>query len=170
MVDWVVNLVPIFKALHIAALSLWCGGLLVLPFMLARHDPNMLAEDYRIIRRATHITYTTFVTPAAVIAVIAGTWLIFMREVFVPWLFAKLAFVALLVVAHAWIGYILVRVAEEPGHHKPPHPVLPGLAVAIPAVAILFIVLAKPAFDWLTFPDWLLEPRGGQLPFDVPSR
>ncbi|PYE85020.1 CopD family protein [Pseudoroseicyclus aestuarii] len=170
MIDWIVATVPIFKAVHIAGLLIWCGGLLVLPLMLARHGPSIMADDYRLIRRASHVTYTNVVTPAAVIAVIAGTWLIFLRQVFEPWLFAKLAFVALLVVVHAWIGHILVKVAEIPEEHKPPHPALPITAALIAMVSILAFVLAKPDLGWITFPDWLLEPRGGQLPFAVPSR
>lgn len=170
MVDWLISTIPIFKVVHIAALVIWCGGLLALPLMLARHTPDVLADDYRIVRHATHITYTLCVTPAAVIAVIAGTWLIFLREAFVPWLFAKLAFVALLVVAHAWIGHVVAKVAEEPDCHRPPPPFLPIIAVLLPMIAILTLVLAIPALDWIVFPDWLLEPRSGQLPFDVPSR
>ena len=101
---------------------------------------------------------------------IAGTWLIFLREAFVPWLFAKLAFVALLVMVHAWIGHILAKTGEEPGKDNPPHPLLPVTAVLLPLTVILTLVLAKPAFDWIEFPGWLLEPRGGQLPFEIPSR
>lgn len=170
MIDWLISIIPIFKVVHIAALVVWCGGLLALPLMLYRHDPTMPVENYRLLRPAMHIVYTMCVTPAAVIAVIAGTWLVFLREAFVPWLFAKLAFVALLVVAHAWIGHILTRIAEEPGQHTPPRPFLPITAAFLPMLAILALVLAKPAFDWIVFPDWMLEPRGGQLPFEVPSR
>ncbi len=170
MIDWLVSIVPIFKGVHIAALAVWCGGLVALPFMLRRHDPAVVAADYRLIRRATHLTYTICVTPAAVIAVIAGTWLIFLRETFSSWLYAKLVLVALLVAAHAWIGRTLVKVAEEPGKHTPPQPYLPTAAVLLLVIGILALVLAKPALAWLTFPDWLLEPRDGQLIFDVPSR
>lgn len=170
MVEWLVPAVPIFKVVHIAALILWCGGLLALPVMFARHDPAMMLDEYRLIRRAMHITYTLCVTPAAVIAVIAGVWLIFLRETFVPWLFAKLAFVALLVAAHVWIGHIVTEVGEEPDDHRPPPPLLPISAVLIPVFVILTLVLAKPVLDWIEFPEWMLEARGGQLPFDVPSR
>ncbi len=170
MTDLFVSTVPFLKAVHFAALALWCGGLMVLPLMLARHDPAVVADDYRLIRRATHITYTACVTPAAVIAVIAGTWLIFLRGVFVPWLFAKLAFVMLLVAAHAWIGHILTRVAEEPGEHTPPDPRLPIAAAAMPVVAILVLALAKPTLSWITIPDWASQPRGDQLLLEVPSR
>lgn len=152
------------------ALGIWCGGLIVLPLMLSRHDPAILQDDYRIIRHSTHLTYTTVVTPAAVIAVIAGTWLIFLRQAFVPWLFAKLAFVALLLVLHAWIGHSIVRLAEEPGDHETPNPYLPIAGVLVCTTVILLLVLGKPGFDWLDFPQWLQSPRDGQLPFDVPRR
>lgn len=164
------GVVPFFKAAHIAALIIWGGGLVALPLMLSRHDPAVSAEDYTIIRRATHLTYTLCVTPAAVIAVIAGTWLIFLREVFTPWLYAKLLFVALLVVAHAWVGHTVARVAEKPGEHVPPEPWLPIAAILLPVVAILVLVLGKPGLAFIEFPEWLREPRGRQLLFDVPSR
>jgi uncharacterized membrane protein len=169
VIDWLLALIPIFKVAHIAALLVWCGGLLILPVMLARHDPSVLPGDYTHIRRATHAIYTFCVTPAAVIAVIAGTWLVFLREAFVPWFYAKITFVSMLVAAHAWIGHILTKIAEEPGTHTPPHPSLPMIAVLGPLFAILVLVLAKPHLGWLEFPDWLLAPRSGHLPFDVPS-
>lgn len=170
MTEWLLATVPLLKGVHIAALVLWCGGLLALPLMLSRHDPAVSQDDYRRIRRATHLTYTVCVTPAALVAVIAGTWLIFFREVFVPWLYAKLLFVAGLAAAHAWIGHLLVQVAETPGRHRPPEPHLPIAAVLVPALAILVLVLGKPDLGTIPLPDWLREPRGGQLLFDVPRR
>jgi uncharacterized membrane protein len=170
MIEWLISTIPIIKGVHIAALVIWCCGLLALPLMLGRHHPETTVDEYSQIRRATHITYTLCVTPAAVLTVIAGTWLIFLREAFVPWLFAKLAFVALLVVAHAWIGHILARGGEDPTHHQPPKAIYPVTAALLSMLVILTLVLAKPAFDWVVFPDWLLEPRGGHLPFDVPNR
>ena len=170
MLEWLYAAVPFIKAIHIGALCLWCGGLLALPMMLARHEQGVSSEDYRLIVRATHHTYTLCVTPAAVIAVIAGTWLIFLREVFVPWLYAKLAFVALLVLVHAWVGHMVALVAEAPAEHKPPRPLFPTLAAGAPMIAILVLVLAKPALEWIALPGWLLEPRGGQLLFEIPRR
>ena len=112
--------------------------------MLSRHDPANNREDYVRISRATHLTYTMAVTPAAIIAVVAGTWLIFLREALVPWLYAKLLFVALLVGAHAWIGHIIVSVAETRERHRPPAPYLPLMVVLVPMLAILTLVLGKP--------------------------
>jgi protoporphyrinogen IX oxidase len=168
--EWILATVPYLKAVHIAALFLWCGGLLAMPLMLTRHDPAHSQEDYRRIRSATHLTYTMMVTPAAVAAVIAGTWLIFLREAFVPWLYAKLFFVVVLVGAHAWIGHIVVSVAETTGRHRPPPAYLPIAVLLTPMAAILVLVLGKPELGGIAFPDWLTEPRGGQLPFEMPRR
>ena len=71
MIDWIAPAVPLFKAAHIIGLIVWVGGLLTLPLMLARHDPAVSTEDYRVIRQGSHLTYTLVVTPAAVTAVIA---------------------------------------------------------------------------------------------------
>ena len=170
MIDWLVPAVPLFKAAHIIGLVIWCGGLLALPLMLTRHDPAISVQDYRTIRTASHLTYTMIVTPAAVIAVIAGTWLIFLREVYVPWMFAKLAVVAALVMAHGWVGHVVAKIGEEPSEHTPPPAWLPIALVLVPMLIILTLVLAKPVLGWVAFPDWLTEPRSGQLLFDTPRR
>ncbi|UOA16461.1 CopD family protein [Sulfitobacter dubius] len=169
MSDLYSGLITLFKSAHIAALLLWCGGLLVLPLMLSRHDPAVTPEDYKRIRRATHTTYAIVVTPAAIIAVVAGTWLIFLTEAFVPWFYAKLVFVAALAAAHAWIGHQVVQVAEKPDERKTAPAFITLAAAMVPIVSILFLVLGKPDLSGVTLPDWLLSPRNGQLPFDVPK-
>jgi len=163
-------LVPHLKALHLAMLLFWCGGLFALPVMLARHDPAIGQADYARIRRATHYAYTFCITPAAVLAIASGTGLIFLREVFVTWMFAKLVLVATLVGFHVWIGYVLVAVAEREGAHRAPRPALPLLLLLGAVLAILTVVLAKPELGEIPMPGWLTEPRGHQLPFDVPRR
>jgi protoporphyrinogen IX oxidase len=169
VIDWLISTTPLFKAVHIAGLAMWCAGLLALPLMLARHDPSMPLVDYRLMRRASHITYASVVTPAAVLTVIAGTWLIFLRETFTPWLYAKLVFVALLVAAHGWIGHGVVQIGENPSEHTPPPSYLPIIAVMIPVLAILYLVLAKPGLGWISIPDWLTAPRENQSFFEVPN-
>lgn len=170
MIWWLDPIVPHLKALHIAMLGLWCAGLFAMPLMLARHDPAIGQADYDRIRRATHYGYTLVITPAAILAIASGTVLIFVREVFEVWLYAKLVFVALLVAFHGWVGHILVAVAETEGSHTPPEPLTPLLLLLIPILAILTLVLAKPELGEIPLPGWLEEPRGVQLPFDVPRR
>lgn len=170
MIGWLEPVVPHLKALHIAALALWTAGLFALPLMLARHDPAIGQSDYARIRRATHYGYTLVITPAAVTAIASGTLLVFLREVFVTWMFAKLVFVALLVAFHAWVGHTIVAVAETEGEHRTPEPLMPLLLLLVPVLGILTLVLAKPELREIPLPGWLMEPRGGQLPFDVPRR
>lgn len=170
MIPWLESVIPHLKALHIATLSLWCAGLFALPLMLARHDPAIGQVDYVRIRRATHYGYTFWISPAGIVAIATGTLLIFLREVFTLWMFAKLVFVALLVAFHAWVSYIIVAVAETPGSHTPPKPLRPALLLTCVILAILALVLGKPDLGGIPMPDWLSEPWDLQLPFDVPRR
>lgn len=162
--------IPHLKSLHIGMLVIWCAGLFALPLMLARHDPAIGQADYARIRRATHYAYAFVITPAAVIAIASGTGLIFLRGVFFTWLFAKLVFVAAMVGFHVWIGYVLVEVAERRGVHKVPRATMPLLLLMVPITCVLVLVLAKPDLEQIPLPDWLYEPLGNQLPFEVPRR
>ncbi|WP_207101317.1 CopD family protein [Paracoccus shandongensis] len=164
MIPWLDPVIPHLKALHVIALALWVGGLFGLPVMLSRHDPAIGQADFTRIRLASHISYVWVVTPAAVTAIVAGTWLIFLREVFVPWMFAKLVFVALLIGFHAWIGHHIVQVGESDGHHRTPRPLVPLLVLLVPVLAVLVLVLLKPPLGGIPIPGWLAEPLGRQLP------
>jgi putative membrane protein len=169
-VSWAEALTPHLKALHVGFLALWIAGLLALPRMLARHDPAIGQADFARIRRATHYGYIYGVTPAAVLAIASGTGLIFLREVFTPWMFVKLVLVAGVVALHAWVGHTLIAVAETEGSHEPPGPLVPTAALIVAVLLILGLVLAKPNLEQISVPGWLLEPLGAQLPFDVPRR
>lgn len=168
--SWVEALVPHIRALHLAFLALWIAGLLAMPRMLARHEGSMVTAEYALIRRATHYTYVWGVTPAAVLAIASGTALIFLREVFTPWIFAKLVLVAGLVAVHAWVGHTIIAVAETEGEHDPPGAMVPTVITLALVVAILLLVLAKPELEEITLPSWLMSPLGRHLPFDVPNR
>jgi protoporphyrinogen IX oxidase len=162
-------LIPHLKALHVGLMAVWMAGLAALPAMLARHDRAVGQSDFARIRRATHYGYIGLVTPAAVLTVVTGTTLIFLREVFTGWMFAKLIGVAALVTLHAWVGHTIVAVAETEGRHEPPGPVLPALILCTLAGCVLLLVLAKPELDELPVPQWLAQPLGRELPFDVPN-
>lgn len=158
-------MIAALKFLHIAALSIWCAGLVGLPLVLAKHDPGDEQLDYARLRVLTHQAYVGVVTPAAVIAIAMGTALIFMRDAFVPWMFAKLVMVGVLVLIHAWIGHITLTLGERQGRYGSPR-VWPLIAISMTAmVATLILVLGKPVLneEWLA-PGWLLEPQGQPLP------
>ncbi len=157
-------IITLVKALHIAALILWCAGLIALPLVLAKHDEGEAQADYARLRRITHYGYTRIVTPAAVVAIAAGTALIFLRGAFVPWMFAKLVAVGLLVALHALIGHTVVQMSERRGDYVPPS-AAPLLAATMAfMIAVLLLVLGKPQMPDLT-PRWLDTPQHHQLPF-----
>lgn len=159
-------ILALVKGLHIVALVLWCAGLVALPLVLSKHDIGEEQAEYARLRRITHYGYTRIVTPAAVVAIAAGTVLLFLRSVFVPWMFAKLVAVGLLVVLHGLVGHVVVLMSERRGEYAPPSSVpLLGVAMAT-MVAVLLLVLAKPGVPDLT-PDWLEQPRNRHLPLEA---
>lgn len=164
------QLVLHLKAVHVLTLLVWCGGVIALPLMLSRHSAAINQADYARVRRYTHFGYTLVVTPAAVLAVVTGTALVFLREVFFPWLFLKLVFVGGLVLAHGWVGHVITVMEETHGAGLPPHPALQAIAAFIPILAILLLVLAKPSFHGIEFPEWAMQSRGGHLPLLAPNR
>lgn len=168
-------MIAALKAVHIAAMLCWCAGLIALPMLLISYRGARRQTRYTEFRLLTHYGYVGFATPAAVIAVVAGTALIFAAQVFDLWFLAKLAFVSLMALTHAWIGHLI----EQSGLRRPgmpvaggtsrgyamPHPVI-ALLIAVPSMAaVLWLVLAKPDLSWTAdlMPRILLAPRG-QLP------
>ena len=151
------------KFLHITTLLVWCGGLLLLPLLLARADNPVRAGEAARLRIFAHFGYNFCVSPAAVLATIAGGSLIFARWVFEPWMFAKLALIGGLVVLHTYVGHCVARLGEE-GYVRPAVPpallLSAGLAIM---TAILLVVLAKPHLDAALMPDWLQQPLNRQL-------
>ncbi len=154
------------KGLHIAALILWCAGLVALPLVLSKHDVAEEQADYARLRRITHYGYTRIVTPAAVIAIAAGTALIFLRGVFEPWLFAKLVAVGLLVALHGLTGHVVVLMSERRGTYAPPSSKPMIVITLLTMTAVLLLVLGKPAVPDL-IPAWLEAPQDRHLPFEA---
>ena len=167
---WLEEIVPHVKALHLSFVAVWVAGLFALPQMLSRHDRAIVQAEFTQIRRATHFGYVWVITPVAVLAISTGLALVFLREVFTVWIFAKLVLVTGLVAVHAWVGHTIVAVAETEGVHEPPEPLVSMLVISVFLIGILFLVLAKPELEELPMPSWILTPLGRQLPFDIPNR
>lgn len=150
------------KFVHIAAVCFWMVGLVALGLLLARYRKGMGQRDYSELRLLTHYGYVRLASPAAVIATGAGIVLIFMRELYVPWMFTKLALIGLLCVVHMLIGNSIIRIAEK---QQPPLFSSWWLLGALLPVTlgILLLVLAKPALkpEW---PQHWLETQERQLP------
>jgi uncharacterized membrane protein len=90
--------------------------------------------------------------------VASGTALIFLHEVFEPWLSAKLALVGALTLLHSLTGLVIIRLFKE----GQVYPVWRFLAVTVVTVVlvlgVLFLVLAKPSLDADLLPAAFSEP------------
>lgn len=162
-------MIALLKALHIAALSVWCAGLILLPIVIQTHRCDYASRNqagFTEFRWLTHHAYRLVLTPAAVIAISAGTVLIFALEVLDIWMLAKLVAVSGMVVVHAWLGHVIVLAGERRNAYRLP-PAALVLVMLVPLMGlVLWLVLAKPALDDLIalFPEILREPRGHAIP------
>lgn len=159
-------MMALIKAVHIAALVIWCASLLALPLLLglhrtmARAPAQAMQQPYTRFRRLTHMLYTGVATPAGVLAIAAGTLLIFVAQVVDVWLLAKLALVAGMALGHVWLGHLLAQSYEQTLHWRMPWPAL-SLLVTVPCMlGVLWLVLAKPDLAALVrqAPAWLAQP------------
>jgi putative membrane protein len=160
-------MIALMKFVHIAALAIWCAGLLALPMILARARTPAREGDAARMRMYAHHAYNSCVSPAAVIATISGGALVYLRGLFQPWFFAKLCAIGLLVILHIYLGHCVAMLGEK-GRTRAAMPVLlvvpTGLAVM---TAILVLVLAKPVIGPEIAPFWLRAPLDRQLPLPV---
>ncbi|TVP70944.1 MAG: hypothetical protein EA339_11240 [Rhodobacteraceae bacterium] len=162
-------MIALLKTLHIIGLSIWMAGLIALPVIMqvyGRRAEMQTQPGFDEFRWLTHYAYTRAVTPAAIIAIAAGTVLIFAHHVLAPWMLAKLAAVSGMVLLHAWLGHVIVQAGEQRGSYRMP-PVGLALLPAFGLIAlVLWLVLAKPDLDTLVLalPDILREPRGNAIP------
>jgi uncharacterized membrane protein len=146
------------KFIHIAAIAIWCAGLITLPGIYVQRTPSMLEEAHYRLQALVRFVYVAIVSPAAFIAVASGTALVFLRQTFVPWFSVKLAFVAALVFVHALTGLVIIRLFRG----GEVYPVWRFIAVTVLTLAIigaiLTLVLAKPDLDRSLLPTILAEP------------
>ncbi|MFN3279638.1 MAG: CopD family protein [Paracoccus hibiscisoli] len=158
------------KYLHLAAMLCWCAAMVALPLMLhfygaiwrSTTGSEQTQARYAEFRLITHYGYIGFATPAAIIAIAAGTGLIFAAQVFDLWLMAKLALVAGMALVHAWVGHLVLSSGENRGLHNMPSS-LWALVMGVPLmVGVLWLVLAKPDLAWIAdwMPEFMLAPRG----------
>ena len=144
-----------FLTLHIAALLFWLAGLLYLPILLSgvAKSRTEIADTPHKHSSVGRFLFTQIATPAALLAIAAGTVVFFLDGNTEPWLILKLALVTLLVACHAGCGLLVLRAEREAGGSLQPWSSLLLLAVSILTVLIIWLVLAKPPLpEELTWP------------------
>ena len=145
------------KAIHIAGIMLWCAGLMLLPMIYARRN-GLRGEPLHELHRLARSVFIHLTSPAAFVAIIAGTLLIFLRDVFTVWMALKLVAVGLLVIIHVRQGYIILRLFE-PGRRYARWRQYIATGGTLGAIfAVLILVLAKPSIDIKPPPSWELRP------------
>ena len=138
--------------LHISALVLWSATLLYLPLLatgsLARGaQRELIFSSWMTLER---FVFTHLASPLALIAILSGTFLFILKRTTDGWLFAKLTVVVGLVVCHALVGWLILRMEQANGKTSSGR-LLPfwgralGVISVILITTIVWLVLAKPA-------------------------
>jgi putative membrane protein len=149
------------KAIHIGAIMVWCGGLLVLPMIFAQRA-GLRGEPLHELHRFARSVFIHVTSPAAFAAVAAGILLIFLRDVFTAWMALKLVAVGLLVALHIRQGYIIQHLFNPGGKYARWRQHLGVGSTLLVITAVLVLVLAKPNVEVEHLPDWALRPGGLQ--------
>jgi len=149
------------KTVHIAALMVWCAGLMILPTIYLRRK-GLRATDLDELNRFARAVFIHIASPAAFLTIVAGTTLVFLRNAFTVWMALKLVAVGALVVVHMRQGYVLLSLFEPGRSYALWRLVLALVATVGSIAAILWLVLAKPAIETARLPEWMLTPGGLQ--------
>jgi uncharacterized membrane protein len=155
-------MIALLKSLHIVALIFWCGGLLVLPGLFGQRGISGGREETLELQRFARRVFIGVTSPAAFVAVIAGTILLFMREVFTTWMMLKLFAVGLLVMIHVRAGFLILNLFKPHGRYAPWRRWAITAATLAVIGIILVLVLSKPFIDFSSLPLWMREPGGLQ--------
>jgi protoporphyrinogen IX oxidase len=146
------------KFVHVAAISIWCAGLICLPGLYLQRAHVADRDSLHHLQRFVRFCYIVLISPAAFVAVATGTALIFVSQTFDLWFTAKLVFIGVLVGIHIVTGLVIVRLFDK----GEVYPVWRFVAVTVLTVlttlAILFFVLGKPALDLGMLPADFHQP------------
>lgn len=131
-------------AIHIVFLLIWSAALLYFPHLFVRQAAHEDREAQRQAMLMQRTLYAFIMTPCALLAVVAGSWLIFERGFSGGWLHVKLLMVMLMVFFHVYCGNLM---AEFKRRHVRRRLWFYKALPAVPAALILstvFLVTAKP--------------------------
>ena len=149
----------LLKFVHLAAIAIWSGGLIALPFLFWQRRALQPGLDLDRLHRVTRLVYVELTSPAAFIAIGSGTALIFLQ--------ATSGMVLAQDGARRHHGDAARR--RRPGPHAPVlarRPFRPAFlsgltsAYSVLITAIIWVVLAKPHIDSNQFAAHLFEPGG----------
>ena len=135
---------PWMLLLHISSLLFWCGALLYLPALVVRLLKQETQIDKSLEKQIPRFLFTMVLTPAALIAIVSGTFVFLQLQIIAFWLILKLTLVCFLVICHALNGWIVVKMEKNGYPHLNKVCISVGITSAILMVLIFWLVLAKP--------------------------
>ncbi|MBB5423103.1 putative membrane protein [Paraburkholderia sp. JPY158] len=97
----------LLKFIHLAAIAIWSGGLLVLPYLFWQRRGLAAGTELDRLHRITRLVFVELTSPAAFVAIASGTALIFLQATFVEWFTAKMVFVGIMAMLHVLAGLVL---------------------------------------------------------------
>ena len=129
---------------HILFLILWSASLLYFPQLVVREAATTDAGVERDAIRMQRTLYAWIMTPAGLLTLLAGSWLLFERGFEGGWLPVKLALVTLLAFFHAYCGGLMDDYKRgRIRRHLWFFQLLP-IAPALLILAIVTLVVGKP--------------------------
>jgi uncharacterized membrane protein len=147
------------KLLHLSAISVWAGGLLVMPFLL-RQRSGLVDEPLHRLHRLVRTLYVSLLSPAAFVAIASGTALIFLQSTFFEWFSVKLLVVGILSALHVRAGLLVLAVFDRDGSISRGGALATTGATVAAVTAILVVVLWKPLIDVDDLAPGLFQPGG----------
>lgn len=148
----------LLKFIHLAAISIWSAGLIVLPFLFWQRRTLQAGMDLDRLHRMTRFVYVGMTSPSAFIAIGSGTVLIFLQATFQEWFTIKMVLVGAMVMLHVAAGLVLARIFLPDGRFGRLPYVTLSSAYLILIIAIVWVALAKPHIDSNQFATALFEP------------
>jgi uncharacterized membrane protein len=146
------------KFVHIATIAVWAGGLIVLPYLFWQRRFFAAGPELDRLHRVTRFVYVAMTSPAAFVAIGSGTALIFLQSAFREWFTLKMVLVGAMVMLHVLAGLVATHVFAPGGRFGSRSCVALTTLYLVLIVAIIWVVLAKPAIDSTQFATELFKP------------
>jgi putative membrane protein len=131
-------------SIHIAFVAVWAASLVYFPYLFSEQSQAEDRERHDRLVLLQRWIYAIVMTPCALIAVVAGTWLAVERGFAGGWLQVKLAIVLLMVFFHAYCGKLMVDLKRNGFVRSPSFYRWLPIAPIILIVAVVSLVVGKP--------------------------
>jgi protoporphyrinogen IX oxidase len=148
----------LLKFVHLAAISLWSGGLIVLPLLFWQRMALAAGPDLERLHRITRFVYVKTISPAAFVAIGSGAALVLLQSTFQEWFSLKMILVGGMVMLHVVAGLVTTHLFEPGRRFGMASLIALTSAYLVLIVAIIWVVLAKPPIDSNQFAPHLFTP------------